>query len=82
MKLGSSAKVELRSVLEDVVFVDRRAVEWRRGRPFVRVLGGDGSVELSPVVLGESNESSCVIVEGVEPGTPDGSIWVVYSNNS
>jgi HlyD family secretion protein len=70
MKLGSSAKVELRSVLEDVVFVDRRAVEWRRGRPFVRVLGGDGSVELSPVVLGESNERSCVIVEGAAPGTP------------
>ncbi len=70
MKLGSNAKVELRSVLEDVVFVDRRAVEWRRGRPFVRVLGGDGSTKLTPVVLGESNGRSCVIVDGVEPGTP------------
>jgi multidrug resistance efflux pump len=70
MKLGSSAEVRLVSVLEDVTFVDRRAVEWREGRPFVRVLAEDGSVKPVPVVLGESNLRSCVIAGGVEAGTP------------
>ena len=70
MKLGSTAKVEFRNVLERAVFVDRRAIEWREAKPFVRVLGPGGKTELVPVVLGESNERACVILAGVEPGTP------------
>jgi hypothetical protein len=60
--------VVLSRVLPDVVHVDRRAVEMHGGRTHVRVLGEDGRERLAPVVLGESNDESYVVREGVEPG--------------
>ncbi len=70
MRLGSKLRVEMKHVIPDTVYVDRRAIVRRGGRAFARVIVKKGTVRLVPVVLGESNATAYVVRSGLKPGTP------------
>ena len=75
MRLGSKARVTFRHVLEDVRYVDKRAVVTSSGSPYLIVRKGKKKGWV-PLELGQQNEDHVVMVsgaaEGVEALIPDG----------
>lgn len=67
MRLGARARVLFRLKIPDVTYVDKRAVTARRGKMYVKV-SENGAVRLRPVVLGDSNDTDVVVLQGLEPG--------------
>ena len=65
MRLGSKARVTFRHVLEDVLYLDKRAVVTSSGSPYLVVPDG----RWVAVETGQENEESVVIVSGAAEGT-------------
>jgi len=68
LRIGAKAKVAVYvKRFADVVFVDKRAVFWEKGKTYVRVRRGGGE-ELREVETGSENMRHIIIKKGLAPG--------------